>query len=387
MQPSRLRLRDAAVVAALLALLLVAGRLNGRSLKSGEPAPDQVPPSPTAAQAPPRALPRTLPVVARIPLPSRSGLQQGRLEDERAVAAASGAVWVDDGCAVARIGPRTNRITARVAIGERDPRDDPCRVLGLSISPSGTVWVVTTTVVLRIDRAGRRIAATLPLAPSGAPVAAAGAIWVPCCWVVESEHASLPLEGWLLRVDPATDRVTARIPLPGGHPNAVGAGQGAIWVAGYRDQQERPDDVIQHSPVIWRVDPATNQVVASVSPLGSPTAIMGSDATPPSVLADHDAVFMSDPSTGVVWQIDPHQHRFIGSVAIVQSGPLAAAAGVIWAAGASSLVPLTGPNAGDDGPRLLDPLGHWITGLAASADTLWVATADALYRVDPRRLG
>jgi hypothetical protein len=274
-----------------------------------------------------------------------------------------------------------------VAIGERDPRDDPCRVLGLSISPSGTVWVVTTTVLLRIDRAGRRIAATLPLAPSGAPAAAAGAIWVPCCWVVESEHASLPLEGWLLRVDPATDRVTARIPLPGGHPNAVGAGQGAIWVAGYRDQQERPDDVIEHSPVIWRVDPATNQVVASVSPLGGPTAIMGSDATPPSVLADHDAVFMSDPSTGVVWQIDPHQHRFIGSVAIIQGGPLAAAAGVVWAAGASSLVPLTGPNAGDDGPRLLEPLGHWITGLAASADTLWVATADALYRVDPRRLG
>ena len=82
-------------------------------------------------------------MVARIPLPSRSGLQQGRLEDERAVAAASGAVWVGDGCAVASVGPRSNRITARVAIGERDPQDDPCRVLGLSISPSGTVWVVT----------------------------------------------------------------------------------------------------------------------------------------------------------------------------------------------------------------------------------------------------
>jgi len=384
--PSRFRLRDAAVVAAFLALLLVAGRLNGSSLQSREPAPDRTPPSPTTAQAPPRALPRTLPVVARITLPSRSGLLQGGLEDERAVAAAAGAVWVADGCAVARVHPRTN-ITSRVAIGERDPQDDACRVLGLSIGPEGSVWVATTTVLVRADRAGRRIAATLPLAPSGAPAAAAGAIWVPCCWVATSEHANLPLQGWLLRVDPATDRVTARIPLPGGHPKAVGAGLGGIWVAGYRDRQDRPGGVIEHAPVLWRVDPATNQVIGSFSPLGSPIALLGSDASPPSVLASHGAVFMSDPSTGVVWQVDPHQRRFIGSMAISQGGPLAAAAGVVWAGGASSLVPLTGPNAGGDGSRLLDPLGRWITGLAASADTLWVATSDALYRIDSRRLG
>lgn len=177
-------------------------------------------------------------------------------------------------------------------------------MLGLSISPDGSVWVATTTVLARIDRAGRWIAAALPVVPSGPPVAASGAIWVPCCWVVESEHASLPLEGWLLRVDPATNQ----------------------------------------------------------------------------------AVFMSDPPTGVVWQVDPYQHRFIASMTVSQGGPLAAAAGVVWAGGASSLVPLTGPNAGGDGPRLLDPLGRWITGLAASADTLWVATSDALYRIDRRKL-
>jgi len=385
MRPSRALLRDATVVAGLLAVLLIAGRLGGSSLQSGEPAaPDRA--SPPAAEAPPaRALPRTLPVLARIPLPSRSGFHQGRwFDDERAVAATPGAVWVADGCAVARIDPRTNRITARVATtGERDPQGDPCRVLGLSISDDGIVWVATTTALLRIDRAGRRVAARLPVAPSGAPAAAAGAIWVACCWVMESEHASLPLEGWLLRVDPATDRVTARIALSGGHPKAVGAGQGAIWVAGYRDQQGRPGDVIEHSPVIWRGDPATNQVVRSVAPPGSPAAIMGSDAMPPSVLADHDLVFMSDPSTGVIWQVDPHQHRFIGSVTVIQGGPLVVAAGVVWAASTSSLAPLTGPNAGGDGPHLLR---RRITGLAASADTLWVATSEALYRIGSRKL-
>jgi hypothetical protein len=396
MQPSRSRLRDATVVAALLAgllVLLVAGRFYGRSLQSGEPAaPDRTAP-PVAKAPPPRALPHTLPVVARIPLPSRSGFQQGRwFDDENAVAAASGAVWVAAGCGVARIDPRSNRIAARVAtIGERDPQGDRCRVLGLSISNDATVWVATTTALLRVDRAGRRVAARLPVAPSGAPVVAAGAVWVACCWVVESEHASLPLQGWLLRVDPATDRVAARIALSGGHPKAVGAGQGAIWVAGYRDQQDRPGEVIEHAPVIWRVDPATNRVVSSVAPLGRPAAIAGSDAMPPAVLADHDRVFMSDPSTGVVWQVDPHQDQFVGSVTVIQGGPLVVAAGVVWAAGGSSLAPLTGPNAGGDGPHLgshlLDPLGRRITGLAASADALWLATSEALYRIDPRKLG
>ena len=66
MQPSRFRLRDAAAVAAFLALLLVAGRLNGSSLQSGEPAAAD-----RAAQ------------------------------------------------------PRSNRITARVAIQGRGPQGDP----------------------------------------------------------------------------------------------------------------------------------------------------------------------------------------------------------------------------------------------------------------------
>jgi hypothetical protein len=65
-----------------------------------------------------------VPVVARIPLPSRSGLQQGGwFDEESAVATTSGAMWVADGCAVARIDPRTNRIITRVAtIGERARR-------------------------------------------------------------------------------------------------------------------------------------------------------------------------------------------------------------------------------------------------------------------------
>jgi hypothetical protein len=385
MPRSRFRLGDAAVVAVCLAVLLVAGRLHGGSLRSGGPVPDRAPSSWTAAQAPLGARPRGLPVVARILLPGRSGLLQGGLNDERAVAATPGAVWVADGCAVARVHPRTNQLTGWVAIRERHRHGDTCRVLGLTISPDGRAWLATPTALVGTDRAGRRITGRLPLAPSGPPAAAAGAIWVPCCQA--SERARLPLGGWLLGVDPASEQVTARIWLAGGQPKAVGAGPGGLWVAGYRDRQDHPGGVIEHTPLLWRVDPATTQVDGPLVPAGGPAALLAADPSPPSVLAGHDAVFMSDPPTGVVWQVDPHRRRFTGSLAVSQGGPLAAAAGVVWAGGASRLVPLTGPNAGGDGPRLLDPLGRWITGLAASADTLWVATSDALYRIDPRRLG
>jgi hypothetical protein len=389
MQPSRFRLRDAAVVAAFLAVLLVAGRLHERSLQAGGPAPGRAARPPAAAHAPPAAaLPRTLPVVARIALPRRPGPPQGGTGGERAVAAAAGAAWVADGCAVARVGPRSNRVSGWVALGERrGRRGGPCRVLGLGVGPDASAWVATTSALVRADRAARRVAARLALAPSGAPTVAAGAVWVPCCRAAGSARAGLPRGGWLLRVDPGSGRVAARIALAGGHPRAAGAGLGSVWVAGYRDRQDRPGGLVRHAPVLWRVDPATNRVVAAAAPRGRPRALLDSDATPPSVLAEDAAVLVSDPPGGVVWQVDPRRHRFVGRTAVAQGGPLAAAGGVAWAAAAGGLVPLSGPHAGGGGPRLPEPLGRGgVTGLAAGAGALWVATPDALYQVDPRRL-
>lgn len=72
-----------------------------------------------------------------------------------------------------------------------------------------------------------------------------------------------PIRGEVLRIDPATRRVAARIPVPG--EALVATGAGAVWaVAG--DLQYGGDK----GPVrLLRIDPATNRVVARI-PLRTP---------------------------------------------------------------------------------------------------------------------
>jgi sugar lactone lactonase YvrE len=60
--------------------------------------------------------------------------------------------------------------------------------------------------------------------------------------------------GRVVRVDPDTGRVTARIPVRGS-PFSVAARGGAVWVTGSR--RERDD-------VLYRIDPRTNRVVATI---------------------------------------------------------------------------------------------------------------------------
>jgi hypothetical protein len=65
-------------------------------------------------------------------------------------------------------------------------------------------------------------------------------------WVTNSNRT-------VSRIDPASDRVVATIPLPrsGRRPEAIAAGAGMIWVAA-------------SAGMVWRIDPARNQVVGKV---------------------------------------------------------------------------------------------------------------------------
>jgi streptogramin lyase len=98
-----------------------------------------------------------------------------------------------------------------------------------------------------------KLVGTYPVASGLSTLAPAfGAVWT-----------ADPISGEVLRIDPATRRVRARIPVPGEARVATGAG--AVWVlAGdllYAGDQ---------GPVwLLRIDPATNRVVARV-PLRSP---------------------------------------------------------------------------------------------------------------------
>jgi virginiamycin B lyase len=68
------------------------------------------------------------------------------------------------------------------------------------------------------------------------------------------------LNDTVTRIDPATDRVVATIPVPRG-AYSVAAADGAVWVTGAIDR------------AVARIDPATNRVAATIPLDGSPVDV------------------------------------------------------------------------------------------------------------------
>ncbi|WP_420138988.1 YncE family protein [Sphingomonas sp.] len=163
-----------------------------------------------------------------------------------------------------------------------------------------SVWATNRGRVERWSRAGK-LAETAMTRPCGAMAIASGALWVADC-----------REGTLNRIDLKTAKLITAVPTgianPKGELNVV-AGAGSIWVAS------------EDAGKIARVDPATNQVTATIA---------------------------VDPSTyylafglGALWavssvhqslqQIDPATNQVVKRVKLgKQPGFLAAGEGAVW---------------------------------------------------------
>ena len=269
MATSRTQLaRTAGIAAAVLLVLLVAGRLTSAGLGSAEaPAPlGKLPPTPPETTDPPS------PVISAVML--RAGRHR--------LAFGAGSVWVaNDNGTVNRVDPQADHIvgdTIRVA-GEH------AGLRGAAVG-AGAVWVPIANhgALARIDVATTRVTATIPLGrPLRDPVgitATDDAVWVTCC---AFEIAGRPA-GKLIRVDPASGKVTARITLPE-DPLAVAAAPGEVWVA------------TEEGGAI-RVDPASNRVakVFRGGPRGAAqTVAVGTDGV----------VWLANPGDGTVIRLDP----------------------------------------------------------------------------------
>jgi hypothetical protein len=255
--------------------------------------------------------------------------------------------------------------------------------LGQSVLPVaiGTAMVVLIAVaaIALISRSEHRpvaapkVVAHLTVGESlGSPVAAYGSVWV-----------SDPSRGELLRIDPDSRAVTARLPALG--DVSVAAGAGALWAL-----QEGPPRTpvhpqpagVQHRGPLLRIDPSTNRVTARIA-LRTP---QGRPITGIRVLTDGDAVWVStpdgalhiDPQTNEVTQAISSPTQFVGSdFALTPDG--------LWARTANRRLLRFDPNTGaklgtvrlalrqtGDAP-LLETLGN---GLAASVP-------GGLARVDP----
>ena len=171
----------------------------------------------------------------------------------------------------------------------------PLRVpdeMGTYIATDGTaVWAANARghTVVRLDRrTGRILTRTQGVNPGGIAVGY-GAVWVP-----------EPRLETVVRLDASTGKVEARIPISGG-PTRVTSGEGGIWVT----------TTGGHSAV-WRIDPESNETVAviPVPPKARRVATGGGYVWVTSGRGDEE----DERHPGVLSKIDPATNEIVASV-------------------------------------------------------------------------
>jgi streptogramin lyase len=182
----------------------------------------------------------------------------------------------------------------------------------------------------------------------------------------------------LVRVDPSTDKVVARIDAGSGASLVAVGEDGSVWLYRAGSALDRPQLV--------RVDPATNEV-ADVVELPAPAA--GTPAGANALLAAGGSVWLAV-QEGQLLQLDPASRQLrevTDDGASVETEHLAFAGGWVWAV-RGLLLHRIDPKDGTVTATVSDPdrNGVLATGLAGGADGLWLLGAgagDELYRLDP----
>ena len=129
---------------------------------------------------------------------------------------------------------------------------------------AGALWVAGSDRVTRIDPATNTVAATVPVAATGAGPAGvavgAGAVWVP-----------VAVPGALWGIDPATDKVTSKVPLGGPLSGSISVAATAdtVWVACCGGSRAGAST---SGGRLLRVDPRRKRVVADIALSASPVA-------------------------------------------------------------------------------------------------------------------
>ncbi len=186
--------------------------------------------------------------------------------------------------------------------------------------------------------------------------------------------------GVIYRVDPATAKIVATIPAPGvGQLSGIATGAGAVWAAS-----------AGRHPGVYRIDPRTNRV----------TSFIRLQPTPIAVTVAHGRVWVTvaKEGPGMVVRIDPRTNRISGPPIRVGAGPgeIVSSAGTLWVTNTSyvsgispvsRINPATGAVANVRGGPWggTDSLGNAkiIRIDAAGAGSLWTTDVNVVQRVDP----
>ena len=175
--------------------------------------------------------------------------------------------------------------------------------LGANVSTITRARTEETLDTLRyVPLSAREQTIKLPGAPSDVAYGD-GSVWV-------TSEGPVSLGGSLLRLDPVTSRVLDRIRLPGVTDySRIAVGAGGVWVS----DSGRSN--------VYRIDPRTDRVVATVHVGGSPV----------NITAGADGVWVDDDSSGRLDKISPLTDRLVARIKLPDSaGPVAVAGGSVW---------------------------------------------------------
>ncbi len=185
--------------------------------------------------------------------------------------------------------------------------------------------------------------------PEASVGAGEGAVWI----IVGASSREL------VRVDPATNTVTGRFPLPGS-PTAVRAGLGAVWVS---------DPTIDS---IHRIDPGTGALIATIR-VGD---------RPQFIAVGEGALWTMDQLGGTVSRVDPDSNAVTATIELgeqVQGGDIAVGGGSVWLRGSRTLLFRIDPSSNEiierytpsagSGSVAADDVAVWIT--AHDITTIW----------------
>lgn len=320
----------------------------------------------------------------------------------RAVEVLDGYVWVtvddpgsEEGFALVRIDPQTNEVADSL----------PLKFATDLAVGAGAVWVVgyedpSGARLLRIDPHSNSVVDTVRLdcvsdhePPDCFPVNVAvedTAVWV----TLSSDPA---ISGEVVRVDPSSNEIVARIPIENGGPRDVVLGGDSVWVNVLSDAE---DNVVQGASLL-RIDPQTNEVADILLPN---KLLLGGTEVPPVMTADESDVWVvkeeshgaTVPSYVLAVRVDAQTGEITGeSGNLVPKAmgrsffPFATDRGGMWFYGRGD-VAVHRLNSEtmqvDESVHLRDQTGYAIDAvLDPAAGTIWIASYDGpVIRIDLR---
>jgi DNA-binding beta-propeller fold protein YncE len=215
------------------------------------------------------------------------------------------------------------------------------------------------STLMRIDPATNTVVAKIKASPPESVAAGAGAVWL-----------SYPSENVVRRIDPRTNKVTATIRVVP-QPTGLAVAPGAVWVAA------------AGGPSIARIDPATNRVVATLRV--GPRAACCSEHM--SLTAGPGAVWVAVPNANKIVRVDPARNRVVTTVKLPYTpcAFLVADRLGVWSAGGgcADVVARIDARTNRVASKVYEP--HAV-GLGLFRGSVWTAVIDSanVDRIDPR---